>query len=287
MVLVRSKRIEILFNSSVLHHSVIPHLSQCDSIARQIFLDIFKARGLDSNQDLHLSRSEIMDLIYGRQEKESRPLTYLVETCREAHIPNTYILIICRLILADPDTSDNSEWIKTGSWSTIARFLLRIFLRCTADFDKVIIALDDISYMDMQSWKWMELIFEHASNTFIITSSRPVLIKHVNVDFAFWNRLNNDERENGRFIRIYLKAMLQQEVSELIASKLKLDNLSKHDFRRLCEDIFTKSGGVPALVIEILEKDYGAKPPENTASPRSDERKVRNGNINSQWVPVY
>jgi predicted ATPase len=135
--------------------------------------------------------------------------------------------------------------MKNASTGTVARFLLRIFLRCRASFAVAIIALDDISCMDELSWKLIELIFDNSPHTIILGTSRPV------IGSDFWSRLNKREYE-GRFLHMRLLAMQQSDVERLIANKLGI-KLSQVD-SDIATEIFVRSGGRPRLVTEIFEK---------------------------------
>ena len=186
------------------------------------------------------------------QTQASKLLVKLVEICREAHVPDSYTGIICQMILTRSE-AESLEWAKNVSTDTVAWFLLRVFLRIGASSDIAIVALDDISYMDELSWKFVELLFDHSKHTIILGTSRPVTSNDANIYGDFWSRLNRREYER-RFAHVRLLSMQQSDVNRLIASKLGIELHAVNS--DIASEIFVKSGGRPALVIEIFQKSF-------------------------------
>lgn len=201
---------------------------------------------------------DILSFICGEVDEDDVPqsLVQLVDVCQEADVPCHYLEIICDLILTSNcfEGSSGARCFSSISESnTITRFLVKIFLHCTLDFDLVLLILDDIANFDQMSWKFVELLYEHAHNLMIIATSMPMTGQEgTNMDPDFWEHLHDEGIESGQFREMRLSPMQQSDVEQLIAHSLGKKE-SEID-PKISRDVYVQSGGMPHLASEILEK---------------------------------
>jgi class 3 adenylate cyclase len=172
--------------------------------------------------------------------------------CEELNAPPEFVEVVGKRLLGLKSSGDSSN---TGGsppdLSKIVNFMADAFIRCTKHADLVLLALDDVHWMDDMSWKVVQAIFERGQNVLTLIGSRPPSTNPLTVDKTFWSELQNRYRDDGRYIEISLQPFNETEVQQMIALGLGIEvNEIDSSFWR---NVFTTSGGMPHYLSYVLE----------------------------------
>ncbi len=173
--------------------------------------------------------------------------------CRELNAPPEFIDIVGKKLLGLRDKSAESVTSNTGSVNlqAIVDFMADAFIRCTRNSDIVLLALDDVHWMDEMSWRVVQAIFERGKNVFTVCGSRPPSTDPLSVDKSFWSSLEQEYKNDGRFVEITLTPFDILDVKEMIANSLDL-KLTEVDCN-FAQNVFNTSGGMPHFLSYMLE----------------------------------
>eukprot|EP00551_Chaetoceros_affinis_P009847 CAMPEP_0203685194 /NCGR_PEP_ID=MMETSP0090-20130426/48420_1 /ASSEMBLY_ACC=CAM_ASM_001088 /TAXON_ID=426623 /ORGANISM="Chaetoceros affinis, Strain CCMP159" /LENGTH=1325 /DNA_ID=CAMNT_0050554381 /DNA_START=512 /DNA_END=4489 /DNA_ORIENTATION=- len=132
----------------------------------------------------------------------------------------------------------------------IVDLMAKIFIRCSSHADLTVVALDEIQYTDIMSWKVIQKIYEIGGNILFICVSRrsgPQLY----TDDMFWRKLHETGRQSGRFQELILGPLEQTDIAKMasIVLSCKEEELDGQFVR----DIFDGTGGMPDFAFQALE----------------------------------
>lgn len=225
------------------------------NIIRLILLDILDhnlKRG-ESDQD-GIGQTSAMFSTDRREADVAPLLVHFVSICRELKIPPQQFEIICRIMMGAMEEGMTS--LSDDTSDTTIGNLARVFLYCSLYCDLVVLALDDVLNMDEMSWKVIQKLFENGVHFLALFTSRPVASQDLHVDGEFWDYLrrgNHGEVNSGqRFFEISLSPMDRSDLDRLIADCLGDAALDIDE--KLSHDLFVRSGGMPHLATELVEK---------------------------------
>ncbi len=186
-----------------------------------------------------------------KSSRESSEMTRFRFICRELNASPDFMELIGKRFLGIRDGNDSTTQSdsSTPQIQSIVNFMADAFIRCTKHANLVLLALDDVQWMDELSWKVVQKILE-AQNVLIICSSRLPLSK-LTMDPIFFSDLQDRFQKDGRYLEIPLTPFDESEVKEMIADNLsiKLDEVET-SFSR---NIFTTSGGMPHYLSFIID----------------------------------
>ena len=264
MVKRMKKRVIVTRNISNDGDSRVP-FSLFRSIFRDVLLEV-KHEDENSQSSLQGSKGESMvdfsveeqwDNLSLRSQSSknstmSTDVTRFRFICEELNAPPEFVEVVGNRLLGLKSSEGLSN---TGGRSPdlekIVNFMADAFLRCTKHADLVLLALDDVHWMDEMSWKVVQAIFERGQNVLTLVGSRPPSTYPLTVDNTFWSELQNTYRDDGRYLEISLQPFTETEVQQMIALALAIEvNEIDSSFWR---NVFTTSGGMPHYLSYALE----------------------------------
>ena len=184
----------------------------------------------------------------------STEMARLIFICRELNAPPEFVEVIGKRFLGIRDGNKNDSATQSESPTlqiqSIVNFMADAFIRCTKHVNLVLLALDDVQWMDELSWKVVQTIFERAENVLTLCGSRPPS-SDLTLDPIFFSDLQGQLQKEGRYHEISLAPFEDSEVKEMIADtlKIKLDEVDA-SFSR---NVFTTSGGMPHYISYIID----------------------------------
>ena len=140
---------------------------------------------------------------------------------------------------------------KAPELGDIVTFMAEVFIRTTSHAEIIILALDDVQWMDNLSWKVVRNIFERSTNVLIVCCSRLLEDIPLTMDKDFWEMLNDKYKKSNRYYETYIGALEKSEVREMAALTLKCKPEDISD--KYINDVYMHSGGMPYFASEILE----------------------------------
>lgn len=177
---------------------------------------------------------------------------------------------------------------KLPPMKTIIDFMVDIFLECVKGSCLVVIALDDVHFMDALSWKALRCIFERSNNVMIVCTSRPLKTNKLSIENEFWTLLSECEKNDDLYMsgkafqRIDLQPFSRKQVGHLVASLAEVEDDEVDD--SMVTFVYQQSGGMPHFAREILE----AINLTNLLGKReSSERLGWNFNLSSEQVSIF
>jgi len=193
----------------------------------------------------------------------SRKRERLSFICRELNAPPEFAELIGHHLLGiDIPTTKKQQVRRLGGMKSLISFMTRAFLRCIQDASLVVVALDDIQYMDEMSWKVVQEIFETTENIMLISPTRGDAEFTLFIDRDFWGKLNDVHEMNMRFSLIRLDKLYEEEILHMIAKTLGLQ--TKDVSSKLHHNVLTQSQGMPLFANEILESMKRRSCPTNS-----------------------
>ena len=240
------------------------HIFLNHRIVRPLFLDILRRKQYIPSFGA-AAKAGIGDNVDQTTELEEAQLyVSLLQICLEAKIPMQYIEMFGGLIFTTK-LSDIGTWSdknrKMTEWNCIARYLVSAFLHCTGDYNMVLLALDDVSGMDEMSWKILQKLYERATNLLVLTTARNEF--DLNINQEFWEDLNDEGIEEGRFQHLRISPMNEGDIQQLAYKRLsktmsEVDDTIGHTVHR-------QSRGNPLLACEVLDVMYSGDDSEADA----------------------
>jgi class 3 adenylate cyclase len=135
------------------------------------------------------------------------------------------------------------------SKKALASFMTHAFLRCTESYKLVVIAIDDIHFVDELSWNILKRIFEHSRNTILLGSS-PQDKSALKISPAFREAIDSVYAGEGRFIEISLSPLDENDIRIMIMNKLELQESELTP--ELLTEVVSQSGGIPYFANKII-----------------------------------
>ena len=184
----------------------------------------------------------------------STEMTRFTFICRELNVPPEFMEVVGKRFLGIRDGNKNDSATQSESPTlqiqSIVNFMADAFIRCTKHVNLVLLALDDVQWMDELSWKVVQTIFERAENVLTLCGSRPPS-SNLPLEPIFFSDLQGQYQKDGRYLEISLAPFEDSEVKEMIADTLniKLDEVDTS----FIHNVFTTSGGMPHYISYILD----------------------------------
>ncbi len=235
-------------------------LTITSSLFRSIFRDVlsekpmgedgsFGSGGTGSYRDRDWDSVSLSSLSTAQSQKTS-VIGRLREICEEMDAPSGFLEIVGHHLLGNSRLKMSSVE-KAPELADIVSFMAQVFIRSTSHAEVVVLALDDVQWMDNLSWKVLQSIFENGLNVLIVCGSRPFESQSLTMDDDFWDMLREESRKEGRYDEILLGPLAKNEVRELASLTLKCDPDEIMD--KFIDDIHMHSGGMPYYASEILQ----------------------------------
>ncbi|KAL9178556.1 hypothetical protein ACHAXT_001894 [Thalassiosira profunda] len=173
--------------------------------------------------------------------------------CQELNAPPEFAEVVGRRLLGlrEKNPNPSNSKAKPPNLQAIVDFMADAFVRCTKHAGLVLLALDDVQWMDAMSWKVVQAIFERGTNVLTVCGSRPPSSNPLGVDRQFWSDLHGRFEKEGRYSELSLSPFKESEVQEMIATTLEFGvEEIDHSFSH---NVFTTSGGMPHYLSYVLE----------------------------------
>ncbi|KAL3919907.1 MAG: hypothetical protein SGILL_003519 [Bacillariaceae sp.] len=138
-----------------------------------------------------------------------------------------------------------------SSTEEMVSFLSKAFRLCTRDSKLVILALDDVHYVDEYSWNVVEQLFKQENNILFVGAVDSSSIKDLRIDEKFWYALDGQHRIEKRFETMKLGLLSRSDITSMIMKSLGLRRKDIPD--DVLDGVTIQSGGLPCFVNEILE----------------------------------
>ncbi len=171
--------------------------------------------------------------------------------CEELNAPPEFTEVVGKRLLGLKSGAGPSATSKPPDLDKIVNFMADAFIRCTKHTDLVLLALDDVHWMDEMSWKVVQAIFERSENVLTFCGSRPPSSNPLAVDETFWTDLQGTYKDEGRYMEINLGIFSEADAKEMIAYQL---NMKEEEIDgSFLRNVFTSSGGMPHYLSYVLE----------------------------------
>lgn len=187
-----------------------------------------------------------------QSSKGSTEMTRFRFICHELNAPPEFMELIGKKFLGIRDGNDatTQHHSATPQIGKIINFMADAFVRCTKHANLVLLALDDVQWMDELSWKVVQTIFERAKNVLTLCGSRPPS-SNLTMDPIFFSDLQGRFQKEGRYHEVSLAPFDESEVKEMIAETLRI-RLDEVDVS-LSRNLLTTSGGMPHYLSFIID----------------------------------
>jgi predicted ATPase len=180
--------------------------------------------------------------------ESSNAIACLKEICEEMHAPLGFLEIVGQHLLGDIDYKKLNVEPKLEE---IISFMADVFIKSISTTEGVILALDDVQWMDSLSWKVLQCIIKRKQNIILICASRPINHHSVTVDKEFWKVLLQELKKLAVFSEITIGRLDATDVRAMASFVLSCEPCDIDN--NFCDDIFMHSGGMPYFASEILE----------------------------------
>jgi tetratricopeptide (TPR) repeat protein len=186
----------------------------------------------------------------------TRSADRLGKICRELNAPQAFQELVGHHLLGiDAQVGGSKPAVRKGnkphSMISLVSFMAKAFIRCTQDASLVILALDDVHYMDEMSWRVVQELFTTGTGMLFICTSRPLTTYKLSVSRQFWDALEGVHTENGTFIAMKMESLGEDDIRDMIAKTLGMQESQISS--TLHRDVLMHSGGMPHFANEILD----------------------------------
>jgi len=181
-------------------------------------------------------------------------MNQLLAICEQVRAPPEFTQWIARHLLdvdLEPVSREVPKNAKLPALDLTLRLLAQLFELCTSKSAFVLLALDDVHYLDEFSARVVESFLRTKGTMLIICTSRPLPRIRTQVGFDLWENLERAYEKENRFISIKLKRLNEYDIRSMIAKKLDLKEEQISD--AFVEGVFENSAGEPPFANEILE----------------------------------
>lgn len=197
----------------------------------------------------------------------AQTLCVFEDICNELNPPKSMVDYLKFHLLGIEVDSSSGENTKVPSMRSIATFIARIFVSCCEEFRLVIVAVDDIHRADEMSWQVLQQVFETADNVFIVGTAHTSTALSLRIDKNFWTMLNETHLKKGRFVKMEIDRLTEDEIINMTMKTLGLQR-KEVEGSELLNEVFVQSGGTPHFANKILD---GIKQRYLTSLPDGDE----------------
>jgi len=180
----------------------------------------------------------------------------LHDLCKEMKKSEDFVDVVGTYLLGLPSLpSKDSANGKAPSPNDLVDFVASIFLKYSVNGNLIVLALDDIQWMDSLSWEVLELLLKRGKNLFILCMSRPNAV----LQKGFINRLRKEKKKKkaSYFTEISLLPFTENDTRDLIALALDCEAQCVDD--EVTKYLYDQSGGMPyfaqELITNIVKKD--------------------------------
>jgi len=170
--------------------------------------------------------------------------------CQELNAPAGFLEIVGQHLLGNAK-GKVAKAEKAPEVDDIISFMAQVFIRSTSHAEGVILALDDVQWMDSLSWRVLECIYETSTNILMMCGSRPMEAHPLSVDKTFWAKLTGEGRANGVYSEMTIAGLKKDDIREMAAITLSCEPNEVDD--TFCNDVFNHSEGMPYFTSKILE----------------------------------
>lgn len=181
---------------------------------------------------------------------ETHTRVVLEDVCRELNAPESMVECL-KFHLLGIELNTSGKNMKVPSMRSMASFIAKIFGRCCDDNHLVMIAIDDIHRVDEISWQVLQQVFETAGNVFLLGAAHSATDLAIRIETKFWTMLNNSYLKNGRFVKLEIDRLTEDEI---ICMTMKTLGLQRKDVEgsELLNEVLVQSGGTPHFANRIL-----------------------------------
>lgn len=258
--------------------SIVTRNISCDgdklvpfSLFRSIFRDLLSegSKGEESERG-SIGTDSVQEKLSGSMSsidsQRASIFERLQELCIQLNAPEGFVEIVGHHLLGSSKLRMKAVK-KAPKLSEIISFMAQVFLLSSEHVDVIILALDDVQYMDNLSWKVIERIFEQGKNLSIICGSRPLDEIPLTVDEDFWTKLHRTHKKAGQFHEINVEPLSKADVRLFASSLFKTEPTDIDD--SFIEDIYANSRGIALFTSMILKNCI-----QNNLYGTSNENKV-------------
>lgn len=172
--------------------------------------------------------------------------------CRELKMTPTFVdYALSELLGIELTQISSSGQSGPPSSKEMVNFLAKAFRLCTRDSKLVVLALDDIHYVDEFSWKVIEQLFADEMNILFVGAVDSASIGDLKINPDFWDELDSRCRAEKRFTIMKLGHLSREDIMSMIMKSLGLRQ--KDVPEDVLDGVTIQSGGMPHFVNEILE----------------------------------
>lgn len=235
------------------------------SLLRSLFRDVLSQmqHGDEESVSSRYSSAEQVDFtgdgqwdnvsMSSKSSAKSNNMASFRSICRKLNAPPEMIEVVGRrfLGLRERNKHEMSPSLESLDMQRILDFLADVFIRCINHADLVLLALDDVQWMDEMSWKVIEIIFSRTKNVLILCGSRPTSSNQLTVDPRFCSDLLGPYRKDGRYSELSLVPFTEIEVKQMIADTLEFETNEIDD--SFSRSLFNTSGGMPHYLSYALD----------------------------------
>ena len=239
--------------------SLIPPHSSLQSLFRNIFRQVLSESFSSDESTVGTNEKESLSYFLrddGGSISSSSTLTErayvmnrLTEICHEMNAPRGFLAIVGQHLLGN-NKGKVKNFEKAPQMNAIISFMAKVFIRCTQNAAGVILALDDVHWMDSLSWKVIQCILESSKNVFIVCGSRPKDTNPLSLSDEFSEKLYGEYQRSGIYSEVTITELNAYDIREMAAITFACKMSEVDD--EFCDDVFTHSGGMPYFASEIL-----------------------------------
>ena len=170
--------------------------------------------------------------------------------CRELNTPAGFVDHLLHN-LSGKTGGKSTERGKAPSMKAMVSFMSRAFRRCTQETKLVVVALDDVQYIDEMTWKVIRQVFEGCDNVLMVCAFDLSRSRDLKVESDFWHVLNTKYRPAGHFVPMELAGLGKEEITVMTMKTLGLQR--EEISADLLNEVHIQSGGMPHFANEFLE----------------------------------
>lgn len=197
-------------------------------------------------ESLHSSISSAISVTTG-----SHSLNHVITLFRELKVPPEFAQLVWNLIGVEQSLADVVPSSSSSS-ALLVSYMASLFMKCTEHSSLVILAVDDAHQVDHMSWLVLQELYERADNLLIVCTTLSADYQNIAIEKKFWTKINSEDSRLGRFSLIKLGPLTKPAV--LAMATKSLADAEPHFCSKIADDVLTFSGGVPHLVVEMLER---------------------------------
>ena len=170
------------------------------------------------------------------------------ELCEYLDASEKMIELVGNLLLGEKSKMPTKNE-KGPAISEVVSFLSKAFVKCTSHINLVILALDDVQWMDSESWNVIQSLFETGQNVLILCGTRSS--NKLSIQNEFWNDLCEKYKYQDRYFETNMSPFIETDVLDLVAKSFSCR--SRDIDEKVSKEIFLHSEGIPIFASEIIK----------------------------------